>query len=92
MTNLSKTFFISKTFALSLTDSTFVILRHLVVMVETFKVKVYLAVSRHFPAQLFCPVLVLAFAWQFFSSLHLRLVPFLGSSIVLQLQYWSSKI
>ncbi len=59
--------------------------------VETFKVKVYLPVSRHYPAQPFCPVLVLAFAWQPFSSLHLRLVPFLGSSIVLQLQYWSSK-
>jgi hypothetical protein len=34
---------------------------------------------------------VLAFAWQLFSSLHLRLAPFLGSLIVLQLQYWSSK-
>ncbi len=82
MTNLSATFFISQTFALSLTDKTFVIWKHPVVMVETFKVKVYLAISRHFPAQPFCPVLVLALAWQLFSSLHLRLVPFLGSSIV----------
>ncbi len=65
--------------------------KHPVVIVETFKVKVYLAVSRHLPAQTFCPVLVLAFAWQLFSSLHLRLPPFLGSSIVLQLQYWLSK-
>ncbi len=65
--------------------------KHPVVIVETFKVKVYLVVSRHFPAQPFCPVLVLAFAWQLFGSLHLRLAPFLGSSIVLQLQYWSSK-
>jgi hypothetical protein len=32
------------------------------VIVETFKVKVYLAVSRHFPAQPFHLVLVLAFA------------------------------
>jgi hypothetical protein len=61
------------------------------VIVETFKVEVYLAVSRHFPAQPFCLVLVLAFAWQLFSSLHLRLAPFIGSSIVLQFQYWSSK-
>jgi hypothetical protein len=53
-------------------------------MVETFKVKVYLPVSRHFPAQPFRPVLVLAFAWQLFSSLHLRLAPLLGSLIVLQ--------
>ncbi len=65
--------------------------KHPVVIVETFKVKVYFAVSRHFPAQPFCPVLVLAFAWQLFSSLHLCLAPFLGSSIVLQFQYWSSK-
>ncbi len=64
--------------------------KHPVVKVETFKVKVYLAVSWHYPAQPFCPVLVLVFAWQLFSSLHLRLAPFLGSSIVLQLQYWSS--
>ncbi len=62
-----------------------------VVIVKTFKVKVYLEVLRHFPAQPFCPVLVLTFAWQLFSSLHLHLVPFLGSSIVLQLQYWLSK-
>jgi hypothetical protein len=65
--------------------------KHPVVIVVTFKVKVYLMVSRHFPAQPFHPVLVLAFAWQLFSSLHLRLPPFLGSSIVLQFQYWSSK-
>ncbi len=65
--------------------------KHPVVIVKTFRVKVYLAVSRHFPAQPFCPVLMLAFAWQLFSSLHLRLAPFLGSSIVLQFQYWSSK-
>jgi hypothetical protein len=65
--------------------------KHPVVIVETFKVKVYLAVSRHFPAQPFCPVLVLAFAWQLFSSLHLRLALFLGSLIVLQLQYWLLK-
>ncbi len=44
-------------------------------MVETFKVKVYLAVSRHFSAQPFCLVLVLTFAWQLFSSLHLHLAP-----------------
>jgi hypothetical protein len=61
--------------------------KHPVVIVETFKVKVYLAVLRHFPAQPFCLVLMLAFAWQLFSSLHLRLAPFLGSSIALQLQY-----
>ncbi len=65
--------------------------KHPVVIVETFKVKVYLTVSRHFPAQPICPVLVLVFAWQLFSSLHLRLAPFLGSSILLQLQYWLSK-
>jgi hypothetical protein len=59
------------------------------VIVETFKVKVCLAVSRHFPAQPFCPVLVLAFAWQLFSSLHLRLAPFLDSSFVLQFHNWS---
>jgi hypothetical protein len=87
MTNLLATFFISQTYALSLTDNTFVIWKHPVVMVETFKVKVYLAVSRHFPAQPFRLVLVLAFAWQLFSSLHLCLAPFLGSLIVLQLQY-----
>jgi hypothetical protein len=40
-------------------------------IVETFKVKVYLAVSRHYPAQAFRPVLVLAFAWQLFSALAL---------------------
>ncbi len=66
--------------------------KHPVVIVETFKVKVYLAVSRHFPARPFCSVLVLAFAWKLFSSLHLHLEPFLGSSIVLQLQYWALKI
>ncbi len=65
--------------------------KHPVVIVETFKVKVYLTISRHFPAQPFCPVLVLAFALQLFSSLHLCLAPFLGSLIVLQFQYWSSK-
>ncbi len=65
--------------------------KHPVVIVETFKVKVYLVVSRHFPAQPFFPVLVLAFAWQHFSSLHLHLAPFLGSLIVLQFQYWLSK-
>ncbi len=65
--------------------------KHSVVIVETFKVKVYLAVSRHFPVQPFCLVLVLAFAWQLFSSLHLRLAPFLGSLVVLQLQYWPLK-
>ncbi len=53
--------------------------------------QVYLADSRHDPAQPFCLVLVLAFAWQLFSSLHLRLAPFLGSLIVLQLHNWSSK-
>ncbi len=42
--------------------------KHPVVIVETFKVKVYHKVSRHFPAQPFCPILVLAFAWQLFSS------------------------
>jgi hypothetical protein len=42
MTNLSATFFFSQTFALSLTDNTFVIWKHPVVIVETFKVKVYL--------------------------------------------------
>ncbi len=65
--------------------------KHPVVIVKTFKVKVYLMVLRHFLAQPFCPVLALAFAWQFFSSLHLRLAPFLGSSIVIQLQYWLSR-
>jgi hypothetical protein len=63
MTNLSATFFISQTFALSLTDNTYVIWKHPVVIVETFKVKVYLAVSRHYLAQPFCPVLVLAFVF-----------------------------
>ncbi len=46
---------------------------------------------RHFPSQPFCPVLVLAFAWQLFSSLHLRLAPFLGSLIVLLFHNWSSE-
>ncbi len=91
MTTLSETFFISQTFALSLTDNIFVIWKHPVMIVELFKVKVYLAVSRHFPAQLFCPVLVLAFAWQLFSSFHLCLAPFLGSLIVVQFHNWSSK-
>jgi hypothetical protein len=90
MTNLSATFFISHTFALSLTDNTFVVWKHPVMIVETFKVKVYLAVSRHFPAQTFRPVLVLAFAWQLFSSLHLHLTPFLGSLIELQFLNWLS--
>ncbi len=81
--NLSATFFISQTFPLSLTEHTKFIWKHLVVIVETCKVKVYLTVSRHYPAQPFHPVLVLAFAWQLFSSSHLRLVPFLGSLIVL---------
>jgi hypothetical protein len=70
MTNLSATFFISQTFALTSTYNTFVILKTPCLKVETFKVKVYLAGSRHFPPQPFCPVLVLAFAWQVFSSLH----------------------
>ncbi len=65
--------------------------KHPVVIVETFKVKVYLAVSRHFPAQPFGPVLVLAFAWQPFSSLYLRLASFLGSSIILQFHNWLLK-
>jgi hypothetical protein len=91
MTNLSETFFISQTFPLSLTEHTKFILKYPVVIVEIFKVEVYLVVSMHYPAQPFYPVLVLAFAWQFFSSLHLRLALFLGSSIVLQLHNWSSK-
>jgi hypothetical protein len=91
MINLSAIFFISQTFALTLTDNTFVILKTPVVIVETFRVKVYLTVSRHFPAQPFCPALVLAFALQLFSSLHLRLAPFFGSLIVLQFQYWLLK-
>ncbi len=91
MTNISSTFFISQTFPLSLTEQTKFIWKHPVVIVETFNVKVYLAVSSHYPAQPFCPVLVLAFAWQCFSSLHLRLAPFLGSLIVLQLYNWSLK-
>ncbi len=65
--------------------------KHPVLIVETFKLKVYLAVSRHFHAQPFHPVLVLAFAWQLFRSLHLHLAPFHGSLIALQLQYWSLK-
>ncbi len=91
VTNLSATFFISQTFALSLTEHTKFIWKHPVVIVETFKVKVYLAISRHNPAQPFCLVLVLAFAWQLFSSSHLRLSPFLGSLNALQLHNWSSK-
>ncbi len=75
MTNLSATFFLSQTFALTLTDNTFVILKHPVVIVKTFKVEVYLAVSRHFPAQPFRPVLVLAFAcicaWRYFLGVWL---------------------
>ncbi len=60
--------------------------KHPVVIVKTFKVKVYLAVSRHFPALPFRPVLVLAFfAWQLFSSLHLRLAPFLGKFLGVRL-------
>ena len=62
MTNLSSTFFISQTFPLSLTELTKFIWKHSVVIVETFKVKVYLPVTRHYPAQPFCPVLVLTFA------------------------------
>jgi hypothetical protein len=58
---------------------------------ETFKVKVYLTVSRHFSAQSFSPVLVLAFAWQLFSSLHLCLAPCLGCLIVLQFHNWLTK-
>ncbi len=91
MKNLSETFSISQTFPLSLTEHTKFIWKHPVVIVETFKVKVYLTVSRHYPAQPFCPVLVLAFAWQLFSSSHLRLAPFLESLIVLQLHNSSSK-
>ncbi len=91
MTNLSSTFFISQNFPLSLTEHTKIIWKHPVVIVETFKVKIYLAVSRHYPAQPFCPVLVLAFAWQLFSSLHLHLVPFLRHLIKLQLHNWSLK-
>ncbi len=51
-------------FFIALTEDTEFIWKHPVVIVETFKVKVYLAASRHYPAQPFCPVLVLAFAWQ----------------------------
>ncbi len=91
MTNLSAIFFISQTFPLSLTEHTKFIWKHPSVIVKTFKVKVYLVVSRHYPAKPFCLVLVLAFAWQLFSSSHLWLAPFLGSSIVLQLHNWSSK-
>ncbi len=89
MAYLSATFFISQTFPLPLTEHTKFIWKHPVVIVETFKVKIYLAVSRHYPAQPFCPVLVLAFAWQLFRTSHLRLAPFLGSSIVLQSHNWS---
>ncbi len=91
LTNLSATFFISQTFPLSLTEHARFIWKHSVVIVETFKVKVYLVISRHYPAQPFCLVLVLTFAWQLFSSLHLHLAPFLGSSIVLRFQFWLSK-
>ncbi len=91
MSNFSSTFFISQAFPLSLTEHTKFIWKHPFVIVETFKVKVYLTVSRHYPAQPFCLVLVLAFAWQLFTSSHLRLAPFLGTSIVLQLHNWSSK-
>ncbi len=91
MTYLSATFFISQTFPLSLTEHTKFIWKHPVVIVETFKVKFYLTVSRHYPAQPFRPVLVLAFAWQLFSTLHLCLAPFPGSLIILQLHNWSLK-
>ncbi len=40
-------------FSLSLTEHNKFIWKHPVVIVETFKVKVYLAVSRHYPAQPF---------------------------------------
>ncbi len=91
MTNLSATFLFPKLLLCHWQITLFSFWKHSVVIVETFKVKVYLAVPRHFPAQPFCPVLVLAFAWQLFSSLHLRLAPFFGSLTVLQLQYWFLK-
>jgi hypothetical protein len=58
MTNLSATFFISQTFALLLTDNTFVIWKHPVVRVETFKVKVLLFSLLNNP--LFAPPIIQA--------------------------------
>ncbi len=49
-------------FFMALTEDTKFIWKHSDVIVETFKVKVYLVVLRHYPAQPFRPVLVLAFA------------------------------
>jgi hypothetical protein len=70
MTNLSAIFFISQIFPLSLTEHTKFIGKHSVVIVETFKVKVYLLVSRL--------ILHNLFAWSWW--LHL-LGNFLVSSI-----------
>ncbi len=53
MANLSATFVISQIFPLLLTEHTKFIWKQPVVIVETFKVKVYLGVSRHYPAQPF---------------------------------------
>jgi hypothetical protein len=89
MTNLSATFFISQTFALTLTDNTFVILK--TPCCDSGDIQ---GQSLSCGFEVFCCTtlfLVLAFAWQLFSSLHLRLAPFLGTSIVLQFPYWSSK-
>ncbi len=60
MTNHSSTFSISQTLSWhwQKTPTSF---ENNLVLVETFKSKT-LAVSRHYPAQPFCPVLVLAFA------------------------------
>ncbi len=90
MTNLSANFFISQTFALSLTANTFVILK--TPCCDSWDIQGQ-SLSRGFKAfscTILLPVLVLAFAWQLFSSLHLHLVPFLGS-IVLQFHNWLLK-
>ncbi len=83
MTNLSVTFLFPKLFH-GIDRRHQIYLKSLWCDSWDIQVKVYLVVSS-------CPVLVLAFAWQLFSSLHLRLAPFLGSLIVLQLHNWSSK-
>jgi hypothetical protein len=92
MTNLSATFFISQTFALTLTDNTFVILKTPCCDSWDIQGQSLSCGFKAFSCTTLSPGLGACIcAWQLFCSFRLCLAPFLGSLIILQLHNWSSK-
>ncbi len=91
MTILSANLFISQTFALSLTDNTFVVLKTPCCVSWDIQGQSLSCGSKAFSCTTLLSGLGACICLAFFSSLHLRLAPFLGSLIVLQFHNWSSK-